>query len=269
MNSKPKWVVFTDLDGTLLDHSTYSYEAAEPALEQLRQNAIPVILNSSKTRPEMEALRYSLENEDPFIVENGAAVIVPKHTFETAEDAVITFAQPREVLLEVLWGLRHEGFRFKSFNDFTVAELARETGLTNVKAEMAKQRIATEPLLWLGSNDTLAEFKARLSEFELQLIKGGRFYHVMGQYDKADAMNHLMALYRQHTPDQPFVSVALGDSPNDQKMLAAADFAVIIKGVNSNQVKVPHSNVIKSTHPGPEGWNECITALLAQEKFNN
>ena len=34
-------IVFTDLDGTLLDGKTYSWESARPALEQLRCRGIP------------------------------------------------------------------------------------------------------------------------------------------------------------------------------------------------------------------------------------
>ena len=33
--------VFTDLDGSLLDHHTYSFESARPALERIREQRIP------------------------------------------------------------------------------------------------------------------------------------------------------------------------------------------------------------------------------------
>ena len=42
-----RWLVFTDLDGTLLDED-YGWEAARPAVEALRAASIPIILNSSK-----------------------------------------------------------------------------------------------------------------------------------------------------------------------------------------------------------------------------
>ena len=71
------FVVFTDLDGSLLDGETYSFESATQALKALRMRNIPLILVSSKTRAEMEPLRRRLNHRDPFIVENGAAVFVP------------------------------------------------------------------------------------------------------------------------------------------------------------------------------------------------
>ena len=71
-------LVFSDLDGSLLDHDTYSHAAAAPALQRLDQHHIPLILVSSKTRVEIERLRSDLNNSHPFISENGAAVFVPK-----------------------------------------------------------------------------------------------------------------------------------------------------------------------------------------------
>jgi hypothetical protein len=49
-------VVFSDLDGTLLDHETYSFDAARPGLDALKSRGIPLILASSKTRAEMQDL---------------------------------------------------------------------------------------------------------------------------------------------------------------------------------------------------------------------
>ena len=43
-------LVFTDLDGTLLDHHSYSHAAALPGLERLRGLEVPVIPVTSKTR---------------------------------------------------------------------------------------------------------------------------------------------------------------------------------------------------------------------------
>jgi len=37
-------VIFTDLDGTLLDHDSYSWEEAVPALERCKGLRVPVIL---------------------------------------------------------------------------------------------------------------------------------------------------------------------------------------------------------------------------------
>ncbi|MGZ3539253.1 MAG: HAD-IIB family hydrolase, partial [Thermodesulfobacteriota bacterium] len=76
-----KLVIFTDLDGTLLDRDTYSFEPAQPALHLILQRNIPLVLSSSKTRAEIELYRRKLENGHPFISENGGAIFIPKDYF--------------------------------------------------------------------------------------------------------------------------------------------------------------------------------------------
>ena len=70
-------IVLSDLDGTLLDHTTYAFDAARAALERLRDARVPLVLCTSKTRAEVEPIRAALRNTHPFIVENGGGVCVP------------------------------------------------------------------------------------------------------------------------------------------------------------------------------------------------
>jgi HAD superfamily hydrolase (TIGR01484 family) len=70
-------LVFSDLDGCLLDERTYRWDAARPALEALGSRGVPLLLCSSKTRAEMEALAGGLGLAWPFIVENGGALVIP------------------------------------------------------------------------------------------------------------------------------------------------------------------------------------------------
>ena len=55
-------LVFTDLDGSLLDHHSYSYRDALPQLHVLDRADIPVIPASSKTRAEIARLRQAQPN---------------------------------------------------------------------------------------------------------------------------------------------------------------------------------------------------------------
>ncbi|MDY6918593.1 MAG: HAD-IIB family hydrolase [Pseudomonadota bacterium] len=255
-------LVFTDLDGTLLDHHSYDHDAALPALERLREAEIPVILNSSKTRPEMEAIKACIDNRDPFIVENGAAAIIPAGNLRKDAELVIAFCAPLDEVNEQLLALREAGFPFRSFNDMSVAEVAQATGLDEASAANAKRRIGTMPLQWQGDDRQLEAMRSRLRAVGMQLLKGGRFYHAMGQYDKADAMAYLIKRYQSCQPDREVVTIALGDSHNDRRMLETADYPVIIKGVNSDKLHV--AGALRSEGYGPVGWNECIQSLLNQ-----
>ncbi len=89
--------VFTDLDGTLLDQTTYSFDEALPALHLLRTKKIPLIFCSSKTSGEIKRLQKQLCLCQPFISENGGAIFIPHGYFnkgfvcgqETADFAVM------------------------------------------------------------------------------------------------------------------------------------------------------------------------------------
>src|SRR5713226_6564538 len=74
-------LIFTDLDGTLLDARTYSWAGAEPALAEIERRRIPLVLVTSKTRAEVEPLRRKLGHAHPFITENGGGVFIPDGYF--------------------------------------------------------------------------------------------------------------------------------------------------------------------------------------------
>lgn len=265
--TRPHLVIFSDLDGTLLDHEDYRWQAAGPALAKLRAAGIPLVLNSSKTLPEIRALRKELGNTDPFIVENGAAVVIPMGAFGNVTEKVVNFGATRNRVLEVLGNQRKQGARFRGFADMSAEELAGETGLAPAAAERAKERLGTEPLIWLGTDEELMAFEAALAAEELRLVAGGRFLHAMGIFDKADGarflLNEYREQYREQYGDEPLVAIALGDSPNDQQMLESADIPVVIRGVKSEEVQLPSAkHAMRSLKPGPEGWNECVLNLL-------
>ena len=96
-------VVFTDLDGTLLDSEDYSFRAALPALKHLKRNNVPWIMVTSKTRAEVEHWRTVLGNDHPFIVENGGAAFVPSGYFPIE---VASTTRDGYTILE--WGMKYE-----------------------------------------------------------------------------------------------------------------------------------------------------------------
>jgi mannosyl-3-phosphoglycerate phosphatase len=262
---KPRLIIFSDLDGTLLDHDNYDWSPARPALERLAASDIPVVLNSSKTIREIREIRQRLGNQAPFIVENGAAVVIPANFSGSPEEQVKRFGAPRSEVLALLAELRREGFEFTGFADMTAAEITRYSRLSEAEAELAKDRIATEPLLWHGDEDSLAAFRRKLEAASCRLLQGGRFLHAMGNFDKADGVRFLLKEYEEQNPVCRLVAIALGDSPNDQHMLEQADVAVIVRGVHSDSVVLPsQSRAIRSLKTGPGGWNECVLNLLIE-----
>lgn len=256
---KKNHIVFTDLDGTLLDHHTYSYASAQPALDQLRSLHIPVVLNSSKTPSEIDAIAHGLQLDSPRIAENGSVISWP-------DGELLHLGSDYATICRVLDQLREqEGYGFSGFHDLSATEIADLTGLSLQAARLASERQASEPLLWQDDEDKLPTFRQQLSEQGLSLKQGGRFWHVMGQTDKVKAMQHLVEHYQQER-QQLLTVIALGDGPNDRDMLVAADIAVIVYNPDGKPFDLParrEQQIIRTTLPGPEGWNAALQKILS------
>ncbi|MEZ5453977.1 MAG: HAD-IIB family hydrolase [Thiothrix sp.] len=255
-----QWLIFTDLDGTLLDHHTYSHAAAQPVLAQLRALQVPVILNSSKTLAELASIAAELVLDSPLVAENGSVIHYParQHTLTLGSNYAEICAQLDELRTR-------EHYRFAGFHDWPAEQIAALTGLPLAAAALAAQRCASEPLLWQDAENRLEPFHQQLISAGLSLKRGGRFWHVMGQTDKVQAMHHLAAEYQQQWGAKPFV-IALGDGPNDADMLAAADVAVIVYNPDGTPPTLAENLTQQRTHtslPGPAGWAEAMSMLLA------
>jgi mannosyl-3-phosphoglycerate phosphatase len=123
-------------------------------------------------------------------------------------------------------------------------------------------RLCSEPLLWLDTAAAFDEFAVQLKQRGCTLVKGGRFFHVLGQTDKALAMQRLNSRFSQ-AGFSGFTSIALGDSPNDTLMLEAADIAVVIRRKDGGCLQLESRGRTFTTRAsGPAGWNEFFTENL-------
>lgn len=266
------YLVFTDLDGTLLNHHDYDWRPAQPALAQLRERDIPVILVSSKTAPEMLELRAELANSAPFVCENGSVIVIPEAmqpilqldvTSGPAAGYYYSYrGASRERILAALAPLKKR-FAFTGFAEMNVDDIVASTGLSGEAATRASRRMASEPIVWRGDDQSLAAFTAQLARQRLRVIRGGRFYHVMGQCDKGDAVRSLQKAYQHQFRASP-KTIALGDSPNDLDMLKQADIAVVIPRHNGAVMQDDAlKDAIVAPAPGAAGWRQAIETILA------
>ncbi|MBW4964150.1 mannosyl-3-phosphoglycerate phosphatase [Sulfitobacter sp. CW3] len=253
-------LVFTDLDGTLIDHATYDAYAARPALDALRACGGGLVMASSKTGPEIARIRDALGWPDfPAIVENGAGLLPVSGA---GQGDTAQYDALREILNKAPEALRNG---FDGFGDMTAAEVSAATGLSEDDAALAKQRAFSEPGLWRGGDRQLDQFLNYLSGQGVTAREGGRFLTLSFGQTKADRMADLIAEFN------PSHTVALGDAPNDVEMLQAADTGVIV--ANPHRSALPRlpgeetSRIIRTTLPGPQGWNAAILELLLELKL--
>ena len=258
MKPSVSYVLFTDLDGTLLDHDSYSFQPAEAALEEVRARKVPLVLCTSKTRAEVEAVRAELGNADPFIVENGAAVYVPTGYFpfrlagwgSTGDYDVLQWGVPYpEVVAALRRASARSGCPVRGFHDLTVAQLALRCRMSVGDATRAKQREFDEPFEALTDSPTLlGALLNRIEEEGLSWTRGGRFYHIRGRHNKGQAAEMLAKLFRRAHPG--LVTVGLGDGPNDLSLLQAVDLPI----------RIPTKR--QSNLHGPLGWNRAVLRLF-------
>lgn len=267
-----KLIVFTDLDGSLLDHESYSHAPADSTLHLLEEMNVPVILTTSKTRAEVLSLRDELENQHPFIIENGAAVFIPQSYFPeqpkgcSARDGywVKEFSKSREVWLELLAAAKRE-FRH-SFSHFALMKeevIASLTGLKPEQAELANQREYGEPVSWLGADAQRLKFIAWLEQRGANVLQGGRFLHISGSCDKGQALTWLANEYQNQWQLEDLKTLAIGDSHNDIAMLDSASLALIIRSPAHTPPKLKRQRgYFVSDEYGPRGWAEGVNKIL-------
>jgi mannosyl-3-phosphoglycerate phosphatase len=264
-------VLFTDLDGTLLDDVHYSFEPALPALRALRERSIPLVICSGKTRLEIEYYRKKLHNRDPFISENGGGIHLPAKLFPI--ESIPTELQPRRcgeywtVALGAAYGdlrralcmLREGGFPVTGFGDMTEEEVASLTGLSIAEARMARARKFDEPFLFGGPPREVGRLEEAIAALGFQVTRG-KFFHILGESNKGRAVSIVSRLYRASRGD--LVTVAIGDAPNDIPMLEAVDMPVIVErpgGGHDPRIRLP--NLARAPGVGPVGWNRAVLDL--------
>ncbi|WP_096086985.1 HAD-IIB family hydrolase [Agaribacterium haliotis] len=253
-------LIATDLDGTLLDHHSYSWQAALPSLKQAKQLGIDVVINTSKTFSEVIELQQSLQLNAPFIVENGSAVFIPQTEQNNKFDSLLLGAERKHIVEKLQQLKKQHAWKFEGYSDWSIEDIQQHTGLDLSSAERSAKRDYSEPLLWLDSDKNLAEFKLAVEDAGFRLLKGGRFYHVLGQSDKGKA---LVELNKHYYNSQISQLICLGDSFNDLDMLRVADIAVLVR---SPAHKFPdfktEKQLIHTEAEGPQGWREAINKIL-------
>ncbi len=269
---KSSGVVVSDLDGTLLDRESYSFDDARPALAALRESRVPLILVSSKTRAEIEPLREALELEDPFVVENGGAAYVPRGTFEedvgtpdtSGQYGVVRWGTPYDEVVSALDEAKEAtGASLRGFHDLDAEDVATLAGLSIYEARRAKEREFDEPFLVDGVEDERSRKAMEMLEAKgLNVTRGGRFYHAMGDCDKGRAVRELLRLYRGS--GKSWVSAGLGDAENDLPFLREVDRAYVVAGSEGHDPALMEAlPEARPVAPAPRGWAEAVVDFLS------
>lgn len=269
LTDSAKRVVFSDIDGTLINFTTYGYEVTAVSVRRLLATGIPLVLCSSKTRSEQAALRQALRIPDPFIVENGSAIVVPRGYFTTPfefqrqvdDELVIELGVPAAAIRTALTQIRAAlGMSFLGYADMTVAQVSAATGLDAAAAARACDREYSETIVSPLTPPALARLQEALAERGLTIVSGGKFHTVMGaQSNKGTAVTHLTDLFRRELG--PVTTIGLGDSANDRPLLAAVERPFLVQKPGGTWQPMD-LDVQRVQGVGPRGWRNVIDNLL-------
>lgn len=262
-------LIFTDLDGTLLNSDDYRFDEALPVLKTLQERDIPVIPVTSKTRVEVEWLRQQTNSSDPFVVENGSGAFIHQDDarFDTSDTDSwgnydlkrfgCIYTDARNGLGEIA---QHLGETLRGFGDLSVEDVAELTGLAPEEVERAQTREFTEP--FVTPKDMYPKTLEDAAEkFGFRVVVGDRFSHLIGHNaGKGKAVRWLIEGFGGNGD---VVTVGLGNSPNDLEMLEAVDRPIVVpdrlgrvhRGLDDRGWQVAPA-------AGCQGWAQAVKAIL-------
>jgi mannosyl-3-phosphoglycerate phosphatase len=256
-------IVFTDLDGTLLDHFTYSYQESLEGINLLREKNIPLIMVSSKTFAEMKKLSEELKLDEPFIFENGAGVAFPgQHDFK-----VELLGLPVEELdkkMQFLSGEISQGI--KTFSEMDENEVSERTGLSLERAKLAKERLGSLPFIIEGEKQLdeieLFEINKKIKDQGVTITKGGRFYHfISDQTSKGNAVKYLSKHLKEYENSEELKTMGVGDSLNDAPLLEVVDYPFAVRKHDNSHLNVDFEVSI-TDGIGPVGFSEAVKDFI-------
>ena len=268
-------VIFTDIDGTILDN-TGGYGETPKLIRSLIKSSVPVILCSAKTLAEQNRVRKQIGLADPFIVENGGAIIIEKDYFnhsyilgnypvkERDDDYIVELGKPATKIRELLNDIRKNfNINFRGVADISIQEL---TSITNLSAEHAKEmahREYGETILQIEKKD-LDRLTRIAREMDLSLIHGGRFFDVTMGNDKGKAVEILVNLFKKKY-DHNVTFFGIGDSENDASMLGHMDFPLLVQKQDGSWSNVKVNRIIRVPGIGPKGWALAYDDIFTKE----
>ncbi len=274
-----KFLIFSDLDGTFLNHNTYSYGTLKNYINNLDLE-FELIFVTSKTFEEILEIQNKLNINHPFIAENGACIFFPPGYLKLTGNIQENFFIHKQYYCYKISNLKSldlinsfsnlkKKYKFCFYSELGNESLCELTNLKLREAKNSKNRLFTNPIFWKDTNEKLLNFKSDVMKINkgLKILKGGRFLHISDNYNKAKAVKNFIKTIKSISNDR-FLTVSLGDSENDICMLESTDYSCIVKR-KANKISLKKKdNIYFSKTEAPDGWRESLEFVIRMESKN-
>jgi mannosyl-3-phosphoglycerate phosphatase len=275
----PRHLIFTALEGALVDPRTGSFAGAEEALSELEQQKIAFILLTTRTREEIDPIRRKMGHNHPFITENGGGIFFPDGYFSlripgsvrTARYLSITQGRPYAEVCEALDDIAEEtAVGVAGFHHMSLREIADNTGLRPRSAELARAREFDEPFYFTSADDkAIARFVKAARERGFDTRRGRTFWHLSSGCDTARAVRTLSQLFREAAHIKLSL-VGIGGGKQDLRWLSAVDHAVLLpeSRESTKPSEQPEATagrtkaIVMGDMPGAAGWSKTILDII-------
>ena len=266
MNANHKVLIFTDLDGSLLDRDTFKFDKISKYIKDLISKGIFIIPNSSKTKKEIDSFNTELDEDLPFIVENGAA-IYNLNLINASFPEKISLSREISEILDIFNNKISKKYKSKCkfIKNLTSDKQLQIFGQSKEKVKLSMKREYSIPLLYDGSKAEKVDLIKSVNNAGLSLHEGGRLINLCDKISKSQAMKHVVKIFKKISKEE-LITVGVGDNFNDLDMLKNSDIPCLVFNDKFTMEKININNCLVSKKPAPEGWEEVVKLALDKIK---
>ena len=265
--NKNKILIFTDLDGSILDRDTFKFDQIKQYMKKVLNSGILIIPNSSKTESEIVEFNQELGENLAYISENGS-VINGLNLLNSNFPNKIILSREKKELVEIFKNKVPENLqrKCKFISNLNKKDQINIFGLGETKLKYALDRKYTEPFLFEGSKNEKKDLTKILKKNSLTIQEGGRVINLCDNVNKVKSMNKILKIYKKI--ESNIEVIAVGDNYNDLDMLKNSDLPCLVFNDQFKEDQINIDNLIISNRPSPEGWADVIKKALVKLHHN-
>ena len=262
MKFNSKILIFTDLDGSLLNRETFDFSSIKNFIKNLLSKDIFIIPNSSKTAKEIINFMLELGEKLPYIAENGSAI----HDLDLINPNFpekITLSRELSEISEIFENKVPLSLKLKCnfLKDLKKKQQIEILGLPVNKIKYAINREYTIPFKFEGNKSQKEKLYKCVQSAGLSLQEGGRVINLCDKVSKALAMKKVVKVLNKVT-NEKLITVGVGDNYNDLDMLRYSDVPCLVFNDKFTLDKININNCLISNKSAPDGWEEVVKLAL-------